>query len=204
MPGLGVTADARLLSKYMNAPYFEGEWARISGEHSQKEDLRKTNPHVDSGLPSWTENCQRCVPAYEMRRRGYNVEALPAKVMDWLARYPFDVWENANVIHCHDKGYAQIQNLMQQWGEGARCQITVVWDMVRSGHTFVAEQVDGQTRFYDPQIGDEDVSEYFSMVESGSTRVARIDCLKPSKYITECCIGVGIDSMEADGKEKCV
>ncbi len=195
VPNPGSAADARLLAKYINAPYFNGPWARIQGEHSQKEDLMKTNPHVNTGLPAWTENCQRCVPTYEMRRRGYDVEALPAKAMDHLARNPFDVWENPNVIRCQDNGYGQIRDLMLQWGDGARCQIVVYWDGMQGGHTFVAEQIGDETRFYDPQTGDEDVSWYFSQVADGRTQVARIDNLKPSKYITECCVGVGTQNI---------
>lgn len=164
-----------------------GQWDRIHGSHSQKEDLAKTNPQWKSGEAKWTKNCQHCVPAYEMRRRGYDVEALPAKALDRLTRYPFEVWENPNVIHCKDNGYGQIQDLMLQWGDGARCQIVVCWARSLEGHTFVAEQINGQTRFYDPQTGEEDVSWYFSNVADGQTRVARIDHLQPNKYITDCC-----------------
>ncbi len=203
VPNPEAVIDARLLEKYLNAPYFDGPWERIKGEHSQKEDLMKTNPNISTGLPAWTENCQRCVPAYEMRRRGYDVEALPAKTVDHLARQPFDVWENVNVISCQDNGYGQIRDLMRQWGDGARCQIVVCWDGIQSGHTFVAEQVDEETRFYDPQIGDEEVSWYFSQVKEGRTKVARIDNVKPSKYITECCVGVN-DAETIKGREEAV
>lgn len=199
--GLGATVDARILSNYVNAPYFEAEWPRIQGEHSQLEDVQKTNPNFSSGLPAWTDNCQRTVVAYEMRRRGYDVEALPKPARDYICTHPFEVWEDPDIITCMDNGEAQICDLMRQWGDGARCVITVKWENAKAGHAFVAEQVGDETRFYDPQTGEMDASYYFQMVEWGRTRVARVDCLKPSELVKECCIGVGTREkfMEVEG-----
>ena len=49
---------------------------RIGDEHTRKQDIERTNPHYLDG-PEWQNNCQRCVPAYKARRRGYNVTAQP-------------------------------------------------------------------------------------------------------------------------------
>ncbi|WP_234346196.1 hypothetical protein [Collinsella provencensis] len=43
------------------------------------------------------------------------------------------------------------------------------------GHVFIAEQVDGSTRFIDPQTGSSDCSSYFSMISSGETEILRVD-----------------------------
>ena len=40
------------------------------------EALAGSNPHYREGR-EWQQNCQRCIYAYEMQRRGYDVEALP-------------------------------------------------------------------------------------------------------------------------------
>lgn len=39
-------------------------------------DGRKGNPYYDTRFSTYTENCQTCVVIYEMRRRGYDVQAL--------------------------------------------------------------------------------------------------------------------------------
>ena len=80
-----------------------------------------------------------------------------------------------------------IRQTMSQWGDGARAQVVVVWRATNEGHTFIAEQINGETRFIDPQSGSGDVSRCFSAVRSGYTRFCRIDDLKPSRLIKECC-----------------
>ena len=57
--------------------YIVHNWARILESHDINSDLHKSNPNYKEGF-EWQINCQRCVPTYEMRRRGYNVTALPA------------------------------------------------------------------------------------------------------------------------------
>jgi len=49
-------------------------WDTRDGERNS--DVRFTNPHFDEGR-EWQVNCQRVAVAYELRRRGYLVEALP-------------------------------------------------------------------------------------------------------------------------------
>jgi len=56
-------------------------WPKIEGPHSALEDSENTNPNYKTGA-EFQLNCQKCVPAYEMRRRGYDVEALPAIISE--------------------------------------------------------------------------------------------------------------------------
>lgn len=51
------------------------------------EALAATNPNYDKGL-EWQQNCQRCVFAYEMERRGYDVEAMP-RIFDGTDMLPY-------------------------------------------------------------------------------------------------------------------
>lgn len=39
--------------------------------------LKTVNPFYSRAYSEYSENCQRCVVAYEMQRRGYDVEAQP-------------------------------------------------------------------------------------------------------------------------------
>lgn len=164
-------------------------WRTIDGEHNITTDLQNINPNWLQS-EEWQINCQRCVPTYEMRRRGYDVTSLPKPnnvLVSDLCYRPFAVWENPTIISASGNGQNDIENQMTQWGDGARAQITVVWDNGENGHTFIAEQENGRTRFIDPQSGSEDASWYFSRVQDGSTRFCRIDNLNVTNRINDCC-----------------
>ena len=167
-----------------------GRWNEIPPDISFKESLDATNPNFEFG-DEWQDNCQRCVPTYEMRARGYDVTAQPCTDWDdYLSYHPYDVWENPDVIGTSGSGLSDIQSAMNNWGDGARAQICVQWEYGDGGHTFMAEQRNGKTYFFDPQTGDTDVSWYFNEVHPGSTSFCRIDQLMPSKRILDCCKGV--------------
>ena len=53
-------------------------WKRIEGPHTLRDDIAAVNPDYKNGHLSTRVNCQRCVVAGEMRRRGYDVVARPA------------------------------------------------------------------------------------------------------------------------------
>ncbi|MDD2957945.1 MAG: toxin glutamine deamidase domain-containing protein [Lachnospiraceae bacterium] len=149
--------------------------------------LQATNPNYNVS-PQWRDNCQRCVPTHEMRRRGSEVSARPSTYgAEYLSYHPFDVWQNANVLHCQGNGMEDIQNAMHSWGDGARAQIVVYWDSPHGGgHTFIAEQRNGETIFSDPQTGNVNVINYFNRVVRNQTQFCRIDNLEFSDYIDEC------------------
>ena len=150
------------------------------------QDAKSTNPQYSSG-EEWQRNCQRCVPTYEMRCRGYDVSAKPCvDPNDYLMYHPFDVWKNPDIKNPPGDGLEDIKNSMAQWGDGARAQIVFVWADAPSGHTIIAEQRDGKTFFIDPQSNDTDVIEYFQYVSMGKTRYCRIDNLDVSKHIKDC------------------
>lgn len=164
-------------------------WNTIDGEHTVSVDLRSTNPNYEPNS-QWAVNCQRCVPAYEMRRRGYDVTATPKPPnvnSSDLSYQPFAVWENPIIQQTTGNGQQDIEIQMAQWGDGARAQITVVWADGDGGHTFIAEQENGHTRFLDPQTGSENASWYFSHVLGGATRFCRIDNLNTTNRINDCC-----------------
>ena len=149
--------------------------------------VEATNPNYNSEeVNQWYINCQRCVPTYEMLRRGLDVTALPCDGgYDYLASHPFSVWENANVISCIGQGKSEIEAVMNSWGDGARAQITVMWTRT-SGHTFLAEQRGGRTYFIDPQSGNENYLDWIDSAIPGMTQFCRIDNLDTSPFINHC------------------
>lgn len=148
--------------------------------------LKHNNPNYDcDNINEWFVNCQRCVPTYEMQRRGQDVTAQPCIGDDYLAANPFSVWQNPEIICCSDVGNDEIEARMQEWGDGARAQIVVLWTP-SDGHTFIAEQIDGRTRYIDPQSANANYTEWIDSALPGFTRFCRIDNLQTTSFINEC------------------
>ena len=159
------------------------------------ENVKNTNPGYKNGGPAYRQNCQRCVAAYEMRRRGYDVIARPA-VVDLegklSAKDPlYGSWKNifeGAKFEFHsgfDGGKADIISRLDEWGDGSVAEVRVIWKG-SGAHVFVAERVNGKVRFIDPQTGNLNCEEYFTKAVVGGTMVARIDGLQPSALIEKC------------------
>lgn len=171
------------------------KYRMITEPKSIDENTSLVNPAYGSKKPGYRQNCQRCVPAYEMRRRGYDVIAKPARVNESGVLSPSDdlfskwtqVFRGARFYHCagEDGGKAEIIRRMNEWGDGTVAEIKVQWDAT-SAHVFVAEKVDGTIRFVDPQTGNTDCENYFTNVQPNATMIARIDNLEPTELIEKC------------------
>lgn len=170
---------------------------RIIGEHSYEDDTRKVNPNYSLGR-EYQINCQRCVPTYEMRRRGFDVEALPRReTWDHLARGGgmLKIFKDVKTSEIMSKRKNKVQdeltNVLKSYGPGSRIAIRIGWDYSdRMGHVFIGENINGEIHFIDPQNGKTDVSSYFSYMKlSGFNKsyYYRIDNLEPAEYIKECC-----------------
>lgn len=171
---------------YQPPDYIPSDWEKIKGEHTREDDIRNTNPKYEM-TPSYQKNCAKCVPTYEMRRRGYNVEAQAfdndndEMFMDWTKAF-----ENEIKIKC--SGVNDIERIMEVWEDGSIAEVSIMFNNDSDiGHVFVAEKIDGVVRFLDPQTNEMDVSYYFTQAAEDSIIIARIDNLKPSKYIKMCC-----------------
>lgn len=159
------------------------------------ENVKNTNPARKGVLGPYGQNCQRCVPAYVMRRRGYDVIARAAtvnengklSVKDALYYRWKEIFKDADfdIYNGYDGGKAAIISQMEKWGDGAIAEIRVLWNN-REAHVFVAERINGIVRFVDPQIGDVDCERYFTNAVLGGTMMARIDELEPSELIELC------------------
>lgn len=168
---------------------YKPKFAKIKGEHSIENDVKNTNPNFNRTQPQWYKNCQRCVPTYEMRRRGYDVEAKPKYQTDLISRVPQVVYKDPQIKYFTKNAKDTIIKEMTKWGDGSRCQICVYWSSA-GGHTFVAERQNGKVIFVDPQVNDLDVSKYFDMIKVKDSYFYRIDNLEVTDYIKDCCKGV--------------
>ena len=139
------------------------------GKISLSKALSGTNPNYIKGVRNeYSTNCQRCVPTYEMRRRGYNVEALPNSG-DGLGRLSMIVkmWGlnkndkyyispkllagGANKKVDYNQEYADWFKFIGDMPNGARAQVGWMWKGSRAGHTIMTEKKAGKLVFIDPQ-----------------------------------------------------
>lgn len=160
------------------------------------DNVRNTNPAFNSKDPRYRQNCQRCVPAYVMRRRGFDVVARPATVneagklstKDKLYYEWKKVFKDANFefYSGYDGGKTEIIKQMELWGDGAIAEVRILKKNANEGHVFVAERVNGIVRFVDPQSGNIDCESFFTNAALGGTMMARVDNLEPSELIELC------------------
>lgn len=163
------------------------------------------NPNYDKThtYKEFTVNCQRCVVANELRRRGYNVEALPAiddsklpsKERLGLIRYSANGtlrqgnWTQA-FRHARPKSMRgsnvnavidNITNEMNKYGNNSRGVISVSWKRSRSGHVFNVENQNGKIIFVDAQSGKKvSAMDYLSKAKLKDVTLTRTDNLRIS------------------------
>ena len=169
---------------------YKPRFKKISGDHTITNDVALTNPNYNRTQPQWYKNCQRCVPTYEMRRRGYDVEAMPKYKTDKISITPQIVYKNPQIQYFTRNAKDTIIKEMDNWGDGSRCQICVYWNG-GGGHTFVAERENGKVMFVDPQVNDLNVADYFNYAKVRGSYFYRIDNLDVTDYIKDCCKGAG-------------
>lgn len=173
-----------------------------SGSTSQpmtpEQALAATNPHYAEGR-EWQVNCQRCVYAYEMNRRGELCEAKP-RIMDgnrparddeiaqnWRNVMQGQTWDRVG-SRGKQRTISNLDGKMAEYGEGSRAVVYVTWRGGRSAHVFSAERIGGETRYFDSQTGKVvDISDYIGSAMPTRTMLSRIDNLVPDpRYIDGC------------------
>ena len=156
-----------------------------------------TNPNFSSRAYEYTHNCQRCVWAYEMNRRGVDCEAKARpRGYDMLA---YGGWSNVfeggvlENIGSRSKKTATsiIDSRMAEFGDGSRAILRFTWKGGRSGHVINVERVNGETVYIDAQVGRRiDIAEYMDAAMPTRTQLMRVDNLTtPSnngRYLEDC------------------
>ncbi len=115
------------------------------------------NPNFNDDYAEFSSNCQRCVFAYEMRRRGYDVEALPTYESDtmpsngnWMSAMSgmtrVDVGRTTEAATLKN-----IEGQMASWGEGSRGIVRLKWAGKNSGHVVNVEYTNGKLHVWDVQ-----------------------------------------------------
>lgn len=127
----------------------------------------KGNINFDKNI-NYKVNCQACVVSNELRRRGFDVTALPnlktaGNIPYQLSRRTEMAWIDPTTGLYPDKkvvgrGIRKVSTLSnelaQAMAETGRYDINFVWKGTRSGHIITVEKFqNGKFRFYDPQNG---------------------------------------------------
>lgn len=128
-------------------------------------DERHPNPNYNNG-EEWQTNCQSCVVAYELRRRGYRVTSLArgTGLTDELAQDTAKIWADPTnglkprKTKMFAKDEESIGDFMQRIAnsleKGGRYNIDFLYSGKSYGHIFTIEcKRDGTIIAYDPQTG---------------------------------------------------
>lgn len=144
---------------------------------SIEDSLKWANPKYVSGT-QYGVNCQRCVQAYELRRRGYDVEALPKpkknNTIIWGNECFVDSSGNTPSFTFNQSEKA-IRNALANAPDGSRHIIYTAWKNSKSAHVFIAEKENGIIRYIDPQSNMDDVEYYFSLAKKNKFGILRVD-----------------------------
>lgn len=169
--GTALTLSRTITSKNENLSGFK----RKKTTDTMEQDLQATNPNFydqkKNPAGEYKKNCQRCVMAYEARRRGFDVTAskrlftgdtLPTMSPTGMPSVFEDKHGNPPVPErvagaTTADAIQEIERKMALYGDGARAIISIgrhADDGSRTGgHVFIAEQRNGKTEFVDPQSG---------------------------------------------------
>lgn len=152
--------------------------------------LELSNPNFYSGMNEYKENCPNCVCAFEMRMRGYDVEAVKATNNRKLNHHPELAWKKYKIIELRGNGLEGIYQELKKDDDGVRYEVAVLFEK-KKGHVFVAIKNKGKVLFYDPQNGKMITENFFNYVVENSTKIWRIDNLELSDRGVTACISRG-------------
>jgi hypothetical protein len=156
-----------------------GEAPAKTGVAVIDEALEKTNPTGDM------QNCGPCAIAYEMQRRGNDVEALPGREMrlhEFKNYFEDFKWVDAAAKTSAEALEAATKQI-ESWGDGARGMVFGVRLNKDYGHYFSFEVYDGHIYFVDSQTGDGKAEWHFNTMYPDTMKAARLDTLKPKTGI---------------------
>lgn len=150
--------------------------------------------------PAFSQNCQRCVVAYELNRRGYKVMAEPTYRGDkWNKALikngnEYQMWRgafrHAKTIKIQARNSNQavtnIKNQMKSFGNGSRAVVSIMWKGRNSGHVFNVENKNGKILFIEAQSGKEYTQRnLFERVNLNQIGLTRTDNLRISERSKE-------------------
>lgn len=168
-----VASGFTALKVKMESPESFDELDKIDKPTTNEEDQAITNPNYSPVDYGYSQNCSFCTAAYDLRSRGYDVEASAISTMeaydaqailDWYDGEDFSgfvklTYNNpvtAPGVYDVEKaeGYAaSVESNLKEYGEGARGHFLVYW-RGGGGHDVIWEVENGEVVIRDCQVND--------------------------------------------------
>lgn len=165
-----IAKNNRELDKVL--PVMQGKIMNFTKADGGKANPNYTIPNAEA--KGYYHNCQTCTMAYELRRRGFRVEAMPNPVIKGYKEYrEFDKFCAINDIEWNerfltndgkrakytvstgikDTGLAKLKFIEDNTSEHGRYEVYCAWK-TKGAHVFIVErQKDGNLLWFDPQSG---------------------------------------------------
>lgn len=165
------------------APTIAGQIGTQGKPLSPDKAMERANPDrqaIDAmSYSDYTENCQRCVIAYELNRRGYNVEAESTFQRDPMPMGDnlLSTFKGARRQNVGATTTAKVnKNIDGKLENGNRAIVFV--SSGRGGHVFNVEKKNGKLHYYDAQTNTKyDPARVFNHVNRREVGIARVDNL---------------------------
>ena len=170
---------------------------------ANKKDFEKVDPKFFETLPrlsspetpeqaafkantkDYSDNCQRSVPVWELRMRGFDVIASKPDSQDDLGFYAQQIFYNANWNSCKTTSpKKEIERFLIEQGHGSRVEIAA--DIFYSPHMFAAANDNGVVKWVDPLTGETSAEKFFEEFYIDRVSYCRIDNLDLSNLIIKC------------------
>lgn len=191
-------------------PEFLKSYPKLKKSEDYSQAAKATNPNFDTHKYEWTYNCQRCVVAWEMRYRGYDVTAKPRlkdeeefifkhdthwtksfKDLEWDETpyyYPSDRKGNVDLIEntiLNNKNPCGSRFIIRiQWKKPSWIQKSE-WEKKPKGHVFIGIINDkNELEYYDPQSGKR--AAWKKSASLKHTTWARIDNKELTENVFDC------------------
>lgn len=160
----------------MPNPTTPEEWKTYSEAYKEFQALDKVYKRLDR---EWKHNCQRAVVAYELRRRGYDVEAKRRLAKnDVIATNWKHLFVSQRYVQVGDSDKStalmNLENEISSYGDGARSIVYVAWKN-GGAHVFIAERQNGKIIYVDPQSGTVDYDGWQQRINPEMVMVSRVD-----------------------------
>ena len=176
------------------APTIRGQIGDKGEPQGPLEAMKRVNPDIKAvdamTYEDYTANCQRCVIAYELNRRGYNVEAEATASNDtypYLGRW-MKAFKGARSERVGASTTAKVnENItekMSKWGNGSRGIVQITGR--NGGHVFNVEYRNGSLHYYDAQHNVRyDPARVFDHCTRSEVKIVRVDNLPISKNVQD-------------------
>lgn len=163
--------------------------------------MNNANPYYSTSYSEYSENCQRCVVAYDVIAQAtYAGDKWPTNVVvngelmgRWRGAFRHAKTDRVGVAGNNSRAEAKVlDNIsakMKEYGNGSRAIIRIGYRGAHVGHVFNVENRGGHMYFIDAQTGQRyinaDMRNLMKIVDTKSVSVTRTDNLQISNRAKE-------------------